>query len=198
MYLKKEIFLIALIILTASSCRRVSQLSQEDRLFIPYSGNEKLIFVSNHGGKDTISLSGFENYFSTEKPKGLSRNVNIEHYNLMYIFDSGYKPLEEDASKTYFIGLTARETKEIIVSFNLQNPNRQYFFWNSLNIDTFRNNKNPEDTITIENKHKNETEGNTSSQSNIKKMFWINTKGAVGFTLSNGEVWKLQEVQNDK
>ncbi len=186
-----------LIIFATSSCQRVENLKPSDKEFISYNGRETLRFVSKLGKVDSFTLKGYESYYSTERNSGIISKVHVEHYNLMYEF---VEPSEGKLikSKTYLVGLTAKEDEIAIVNFNLLDPSHNFYFWNSLRIDTLLSmprkslslgNSVKGDVVEIENKSR--THNSIFDSSGISKVYWSISSGLVGYLLRNNVEYLL-------
>ena len=194
------LFLLSLL-MTISACQRVFTLQEQEKKLLVYKGFERLIFESDKGEKDTIDLLGYEDYFTTERTQ--SRNkVKTEHYDLIGVHLDTREKLKDHLRRTFLVALTARETKQTVISFNLNFPGKKYFFWNAIDLDSFFALEDTtltvdgnifSDVVIIENMYEKE-KALANKQYYISQVFWSISKGFVGFVFSDKTVWQVENI----
>lgn len=204
MYMQKNrltVLSIFVVVTTAGvSCRNVVNLNDSAKNFVIYKGSERLIYSSSSNNTDTILLLGYQNYFTTEKPKNGFGKFFIEHYDLIassnYIKTSGFKNV---AAESFLIGVAARESKKVVISFNLVNPSKGYYFWNSFYFDSLST-FSDKDSLRLGGEFgklfmfKNLSKANYITPKNIDRIFWSDSIGIVGYVLFSGEMFKLRSI----
>ncbi len=199
----KRIFVILICGSCLFSCQSINTLSPERIAIIPYSGHEQLIYGSSLNNMDTIQLLGFRKYLTAENTGTFKNKKLIEHYNLHYQYQnrSDSKKDSTELSGTYLVALTARETNLTIISFNIADKEKGYFFWNALNFDSIKSSSTSvlfldngvklADVSRIKNLYNSNTQ-KLSDSTNISMIYWSLSKGLVGFVSGKNEIWKLK------
>ncbi len=190
------LFLLVLFSFFGLSCRKYSRLTKKERELIPYSGNETLLFDSDKQDTDTFFLTGYKNYFTTEKT-GKLKKIESEHYDLM-CFNSS------DSSDVYLAALTSRSSAGTFLSFNIHDLKKGYFFWNSINIDSVYQGQKISldirhhiysDVLVIGNMHEKKGDDSlsiTATENNISKIYWSKERGIIRFDLKDGTPWQIK------
>ncbi|MBO9200797.1 MULTISPECIES: hypothetical protein [Niastella] len=189
------IFVLTLLILSACDSDSGRRLSINSKKFIPYKGHEWLIFKSDQGEKDTIKLSGYEDFYTAVG--SVSHYTNYETYRLNCLWPL-HNAGDSLKSKKYLISVSVAQTGKTDVSFSYDDWSKYYHFWSNEDLDSiYKRNKEVvqigsnviADVVRIRNQ-----ELGTSAPTYMSIIYWSMTKGIIGFSLVNGTMWKLEKV----
>src|SRR5436190_8074493 len=75
-------FQIGIILLLLTSCSKTIKLSEDDFKWIPYKGNETLVFNSSTGDADTIFLVGTDQHSNPSDPLDVFP-TKLEHFTIL-------------------------------------------------------------------------------------------------------------------
>lgn len=197
--LKYKLFAALAILIIVASCKTVKRLSNDDRAWMPYKGNETLVYTSNFGDIDTVFLIGKDTSWHYPDPMfSLSKNEVLSVYSKfkdIYDDSGSYRYLQGtfvsikrtmNKSSELFIDLNAKDATyyrislirldslETVEPISLtvvdNNYNDVYVFLGEYYLDIFRERS---DFIT--------------------KVYWSKSAGVIRYEKDDGEYWELTQ-----
>lgn len=186
-----KLLFISSIVIAAVSCKSKYTLSKEDYKYLPYKGNETLVFQSNFSNSDTFCLTGYSTSLIKNNTKG--KEYLSERYTLNYNAQKKYKdPYASSLLNTYLF-MEAHNNKKIMAIITLWNTHvfENYIPLDSVNLITKGKmkilNQDINDIIEVPNLNKTEYKDSAA----ITKMYWSKSIGLVGYDKLSGENWRL-------
>ncbi|TNF43025.1 MAG: hypothetical protein EP311_04115 [Cytophagales bacterium] len=184
------------VVLVLTSCRETDRLSEEEHKWMPYKGNEILVFSSNTGDTDTI--------FFLEKDTVIAypeaQEVNGKTYEVVTIIcrhtdplqDGGYRYLEND-----FVELQKSKDKKARLHFNLSTKDANFYQLTGIIIDSLAQQKFT--SLTTKQKSYSDVyiiDGedwlNFKQRSDyVKKLYWSKSEGLVRYDKQDSVYWEL-------
>jgi hypothetical protein len=184
--------LIILVISTTLFCCRTYRIEKAYLSRIPYSGTEILVFESSQADKDTIFLTGSENFKTDSNYLTLFPNRE-EHYYIECECADPYSPNRRFINQS-LVSLFANENGETILSIRAILKNA-YFYDASFTIEEF--DRIPLSKIKIGSKEYTdvkivETKVKRKHDNYAIRFYWSVSEGFIGLDKENLE-WRLIE-----
>jgi len=192
--LKLALSFICLFIIT--SCGKTIKLSEKDFSWVPYKGNEILVFNSTTGETDTLFLLGVGRESVPSVPLDLFP-TNLDHFSIGAKHSDPSPPsgnhryLESD-----FFNLSVGEDKESYLSIHFTAKDAWFYggsFLDLKDLDTIKQ-------VTLETKAKRFTDiiilnpdsDEYSNRSNfITYLYWSKSQGLIRYDKKDGVYWEL-------
>jgi hypothetical protein len=182
-----------------TSCNKTVRLSKEDFRWIPYKGNETLVFKSNSGDIDTIFLTGTNRSTTPTDPLDMFPTY-VEHFT---IYSNRSDPSPPDGRHRYlegkaFVELEASKQKNnAYLSFYLTAKESWYYGnnrdWQLKTIDTLKGevlktkSKIYYDIITkVPDSHEY-----LDRSEFLTKVYWSKSEGLIRFDKKDSVHWEL-------
>ncbi len=190
-------FIIALLIIHfLTSCRETYRLSEKEHGWMPYQGNEILVFSSNTGDTDTIFLLKMDTLIAYPK----AQSVNGKTYEVVSIFcshtdplqDSGYRYIDND-----FVELKKSKDKIARLYFGLLTKDATFYRLTGIRIDSLAQ----LNFTSVTTKHKtyndvyviyDEDWLDFKQRSNyVTKLYWSKSEGLIRYDKQDSVYWEL-------
>jgi hypothetical protein len=195
----QKLITILLIILVFTSCERNNNLTTADYKWMPYSGNETLVFSSNNGGTDTIFFVKKDTLIATPD----APNPFGTTYQEVAIFCKHSDPSPPDGQhrylENYLFKIEKSKDKKARISFNILAKDAVFYKLSGLRIDSLSN----QTPMTFSTKGKtyndvyvvdDEDWLNFKQRSDyITKLYWSKSAGLIRFDKQNNIYWELTE-----
>jgi hypothetical protein len=181
------------------SCGKTIRLSEKDFRWIPYKGNETLVFNSNTGDTDTIFLTGTKRDTSPTDPLDMFP-TNLEHY---IISSTRSDPSPPSGNHRYlegsvFVELSASEKKNnAFLSFDLTTKDSWFYgnnsSWSLKTFDTLKGDvlqtkvKTYYDIIIVT----PDTDEYIDRSNFLTKVYWSKSEGLIRFDKKDSVYWEL-------
>jgi hypothetical protein len=168
------------------SCGKKHRLSQKDYLWMPYKGNEVLIFASNTGDTDSIFFLKKDTLIDYPEAQAINGNT----YEVVRIFAR-----HSDASRD-FIELKKSRDKKTRLHFNLSAKDAVFYRLTGVGIDSLS--QQAPASLTTESKTYNdvyiiddEDWLNFKQRSNyVTKLYWSKSEGLIRYDKQDGIYWE--------
>jgi len=187
------LFLVAAIV----SCSKHYRLKNEDLKYIPYKGNEVLVFQSDKGRMDTAFLKGMSNFNGCGDPLAISPNqCDGIRLNCTRTDPDNDRYLEGKQ----LVELVAAPNGETHISFDIVLKGSWFYSTDSYSLSEF--DKMPNTELTIDNKvYKDVKVFEASDYANqyeqrenyAERFYWSVGKGLLGLDRRD-EKWRLIEI----
>lgn len=196
--MKKQIGLILFPLLFLLSCEKTKRLSESDRLWMPYKGNETLVFKSNTGDTDTIFLIRKDTLWGYPDP-ALSTNK----YEESAIFSKHSDPsliANHRYLESYFLTIKKTISGKAELVIGLSAKDAVFYRLSSIKTDSLSR-INPK-TFTTTNRQYNDVYiieaedyvGNFYERSNfVPKLYWSKSCGLIRYDKKDGVFWELEQ-----
>jgi hypothetical protein len=181
------------------SCGRHYELSANDDKWMPYSGNEILVFNSNNGETDTIFF--LKKDISTAYPE--AQNPFGTTYEEISIFCRHSDPDPPDGQHRYlenpFVELGKSKDGNARLHFDLYAKDATFYRLSGLKIDSLAD----QTPITFQTKYRaykdvyvidDEDWLNFKQRSDyVTKLYWSRSEGLIRYDKQNGIYWELEK-----
>jgi hypothetical protein len=189
-------FFIALFTISfLTSCRGAYRFSEKEYEWMPYKGNETLVFNSNTGNTDTIFLLKKDTAIAYPEAQA----INGKAYEVVSIFcrhtdplQSGYRYLKND-----FVELHKSTDKKARLHFELATKDANFYRLTGIKIDSLAQQqftsltttrKTYNDVYVID----DEDWLNFTQRSDyVTKLYWSKSEGLVRYDKQDGVYWEL-------
>jgi len=179
-----------------TACRGTYRLSGEEHEWMPYKGNETLVFSSNTGDTDTIFLLKKDTLIAYPEAQA----INGRTYEVVSIFcrhtdplrDGGYRYLDNT-----LVELQKSKDKKARLHFSLSTKNANFYRLTGIRIDSLAQQK----FTSLTTKHKtyydvyiieDEDWFNFKQRSNyVTKLYWSKSEGLIRYDKQDGVFWEL-------
>ena len=190
-------FITALLIISfLTSCRRTYKLSDNDYSWMPYKGNETLVFTSNTGKTDTIFFLKKDTLIAYPEAQAL----NGKTYEVVRIFCRHTDPLKEGGYRyldNNFFELKKSKEKKARLYFNLSTKDANFYRLTGIRIDSL----NQENFSSLATKHKTYNDVyviddqdwlNFRQRSDyVTKLYWSKSEGLIRYDKQDSVYWEL-------
>lgn len=197
--MKNQSIIFILFILFLLSCGRVTHLSEKDYSWMPYKGNETLVFKSNTGEMDTIFLIRKDTLWGLPDPA-----LSVSEYEIAAVFSKHTDPNVQDGShrylNNYFIQIKKNMTKKAELVIDLSAKDAKFYRISTIKIDSLDKIKSV--VLRTPNRQYNDVYeiagedylGWLSRRSNfVEKLYWSKSCGLIRYNKKNGEFWELMD-----
>lgn len=182
------------------SCSWKKHLSKKDYEWIPYKGNEILIYNSNLGNRDTIFLLKKDTIWNYPDAQSLFGS----DYEMVSIFCKHSDSVIQDKSVQYlendFCSIQKTKNGHTILTVNLLTKDAVFYRLSLINLDSL----DRVDPIILKTKQKQyddvfiikgeDYSGSFHKRYNfVTKIYWSKTKGLVRYDKGNNNYWELAE-----
>jgi hypothetical protein len=179
-----------------TSCSKTIRLTDKDFRWIPYKGNETLVFNSNTGDADTIFLLGTDRQTSPSDPLDVSP-TNLEHFTIGSRHSDPSPPSGNHRYlESIFLEVSASEEKSPYLTLDHTGKDAWFYgggFMNLKDLDTIKfvslstKLKTYNDIILLS------PESNEySDRSNfITKVYWSKSEGLIRYDKKDSVYWEL-------
>ncbi|HEX2847228.1 MAG TPA: hypothetical protein VHN59_11815 [Chitinophagaceae bacterium] len=195
--MKKNAFAFLFLSFIFISCGQSIKLSDEDYNWMPYTGNETLVFKSNTGETDTIYFIRKDTVWGMPDPA-----VSTNKYEIVGIFcrhSDGYTGSEKFRYlENYFLEIKKNMNKRAELVFGLATKNAKFYRLSSVKIDSLS--KVSPTSVTVSNNHYGDVYiieaedylGSLSSRSDyVTKLYWSKSKGLIRYDKQDSSYWEL-------
>ena len=179
------------------SCGKAHRLSPKDYLWMPYAGNETLVFSSNTGDTDTIFLLKKDTLIAYPEAQSLSGTT----YEIVSIFcrhsdasapDGNHRYLDND-----FVSLEKSKDKIARLHLHVSAKDANFYRLTGLRIDSLS--QQPTTSLAIKSKPYSdvyiidaEDWLNFKQRSNyVTKLYWSKSYGLLRYDKQDGIYWEL-------
>jgi len=194
--MKKHYILILFPVLILLSCGQTNKLSESDRLWMPYKGNEMLVFKSNAGDIDTIFFIRKDTLWGYPDP-ALSTNK----YEEVAIFSKHSDPYAIDGHRyleSYFLKIKKTISGKAELVIGLSAKDAKFYRLSPIKIDSL-NKVKPVTLQTTYGQHDDVYEIQTDdygkdfyNRSNfVTKLYWSKSSGLLRYDKKDGVYWVL-------
>jgi hypothetical protein len=181
-------FIIVLLTLSGiTSCRGTYRLSEKDHSWMPYKGNEILVFASNTGDTDSIFFLKKDTLIAYPEAQA----INGKTYEVVRIFAR-----HSNASRD-FVELKKSKHKNARLHFNLSAKDAVFYRLTGIRIDSLSQqaplslmtkSKTYNDVYIIE----DEDWLNFKQRSNyVTKLYWSKSQGLIRYDKQDAVFWEL-------
>ena len=183
-----KLIIALLTICVLTSCRGTFRLSDEEHEWMPYNGNERLVFASNTGDIDTIFFLKKDTLIAYPEAQAL----NGKTYEVVRIFAR----YSSGASKD-FVELQKSKDKKARLHFNLSTKDANFYRLTGIRIDSLAQ----QQFSSLSTKHKtyndvyvigDEDWLNFKQRSNyVTKLYWSKSEGLIRYDKQDSVYWEL-------
>ena len=184
--LKLYIALLTIFLLT--SCRGTFRLSEEEHDWMPYKGNETLVFASTAGDTDTIVFLKKDTLVAYPEAQAL----NGKTYEVVSIFARYSSGISNS-----FVQLQKSKDKKARLHFDLSTKEANFYRLTGVRIDSLAKQK----FTSLATKHKtyndvyvigDEDWLNFKQRSDyVTKLYWSKSEGLIRYDKQDGDYWEL-------
>ena len=136
--MKKKLILFLFSILFLVSCGQTNKLSEDDYKWMPYKGDETLVFASNKGDTDTIFLLNKDTVLAYAEPQ----SVNGIKYEVVSVFckhsDSNMPDGKHRYLKNNFLKIEKAKDNRAEISIRLSAKEAKFYRLSLIKIDSLR------------------------------------------------------------
>lgn len=193
----QKYFIALLTISLFASCHGTYSLSEKDLSWMPYNGNETLVFVSNTGEIDTIFFLQKDTLVAYHEAQA----INGKTYEVISIFcrhtDASPPISNHRYLNNIFVELQKSIDKKARLHFNLSAKDAKFYRLTGIRIDSL----SQEQPTSLETKFKtfndvyiidDEDWLNFKQRSNyVTKLYWSKSEGLIRYDKQDGVFWEL-------
>lgn len=193
---KRFIFLFFISVLLMS-CSRMNKLSKEDYTWMPYNGNETLLFKSNTGETDTIFLLQKDTLIAYPE----AQTLNGIEYEVVSVFCNNYGKNKKNLGRNYhFLQVQKAKDNRTELVFRLDAKDFSFYRLRPLKIDSlskinfiiFKTSYNKYDDVYII--HPDNYAMDFYNRSDfITKLYWSKSEGLIRFDKKDSVYWELEK-----
>lgn len=193
--MKNEIILLFFAIVCLMSCGRTYKLSEKDYKWMPYTGNETLVFKSNTGIEDTIFLLKKDTLLAYPEAQSLTGM----RYEVLSVSGKHTDPTEGEhrylENNLFLLNKAKDKLAELEISFSAEDAT--FYRSSKIKIDSL-NNEKPSMLQTQYSNYNDvyvfngEYELSYGKRSNfITKLYWSKSNGLVRYDKKDSVYWEL-------
>lgn len=192
----KHSILFLFILLFLASCNQTTHLSEEDYSWMPYKGEETLIFRSNQGATDTIFFIRKDTLWGYPDPT-LSTN-KYEETAIFSKHSDPYIPNGHRYLESYFMKIKKTMSKGAELAIDLSAKDAKFYRLSSIKIDSL--NKIAPLSFSTSNRQYDDIYlfssedylANFHERSNyVTKIYWSKSKGLIRYDKGDEVFWEL-------
>ena len=171
-----------------TSCRGTYRLSEEEHKWMPYKGNETLVFASTTGETDTILFLKKDTLIAYPEAQAL----NGKTYEVVSIFARNSSGASKD-----FVELQKSKDKKARLHFNLSTKDANFYRLTGIRIDSLAK----QQLMSLATKHKtyndvyvidDEDWLNFKQRSDyVTKLYWSKSEGLIRYDKQDSVYWEL-------
>ena len=191
-------FIIALLTISyLTSCHGTYRLTEEDHSWMPYKGNEILVYISNTGDTDTIFFFKKDTLIAYPEAQA----INGKTYEVVRVFcrhsdasppDSNHRYLDND-----FLELKKSKDKKARLHFDLLAKDANFYRLTGIRVDSLAH--QPPTSLVTKTKTYNDVYViddeewlNFKQRSNyVTKLYWSKSEGLIRYDKQDGVFWEL-------
>jgi hypothetical protein len=186
-----QIFTLVYISLLFTSCGTTYRIEKTEYDYIPYNGNEVLVFESNNYETDTIILKQYKGW---DKPSRYPYRVTFEKYEKFGIELIHSNSLLNNSAPDFLIELRAFNWKGLRIDLRTKSKNDNYINKTRLTKAEFDN--IPSNEILINEKLYSDVKiilGDIPKNGTIEvtQFYWSKKYGLLGWDMNNSK-WRLR------
>lgn len=199
--MKKQHILFLFPLLFLLSCERIVKLSEEDYSWMPYKGNETLVFKSSTGETDTIFFIRKDTLWGLPDPA-----LSTSKYEIAAIFCKHLVPYLQNGKppnsyfEYYFLKLKKTMSKKAELVIDLSTKDAKFYNLRPIKIDSL-NKVNPVSFRTSYEQYNDiyiigydDYANDFYNRSNfITKIYWSKSKGLIRYDKKDGVYWELMK-----
>ena len=192
-----KFFIAFLIISFLTSCRGTYRLSDKDYSWMPYKGNETLVFTSNTGDTDTIFFLKKDTLIAYPEAQAL----NGRTYEVVRIFCRHSDPSPPDGNHRYldnnFVELKKSKDKKARLHLDFSAKDAWFYRLDGIRIDSLDKVK----PVSLQTRNKTYNDIyiiddvdwlNFKQRSNyITKAYWSKSEGLIRYDKQDSAYWEL-------
>lgn len=179
-----------------TSCRETFRLSEKDHDWMPYKGNEIIVFSSNTGDSDTIFILKKDTAIAYPE----AQSINGKTYEVVSIFCRHTDPLPEGGYRyldNNFVELKESKDKNARLHFNLSTKDANFYRLTGIRIDSLAHQK----FASLKTKQKTYSDIyiiddedclNLKQYSDcVTKLYWSKSEGLIRYDKQDSVYWEL-------
>ncbi|MBY0477752.1 MAG: hypothetical protein K2Q24_08890 [Chitinophagaceae bacterium] len=180
------------------SCEEINKLSESDRLWMPYKGNETQVFKSNIGETDTIFFIRKDTLWGYPAP-----TLSTNKYEELVIFSKHSDPSMSNGHRYlehYFMKIIKTMSRKAELVINLSAKDAKFYRLSAIRIDSLKK-VIPinfataygfyDDVYLISGE---DFIGTFQERSNyVTKIYWSKSKGLIRYDKKDSIYWELKE-----
>ncbi len=195
--MKKQFVLFVSLLLLLVSCGRTNRLSEEDYSWMPYKGNETLVFKSNKGEFDTIFFIRKDTLWGLPDPV-----LSTNKYEIAAIFCKHSDPNvitgKNRYLEGYFLKIKKTMTKRAELFVDLSAKDAKFYRLTPIKIDSLSKIKplilqtfdgKYDDVYILESEDYLETFSDRSNY--VIRLYWSKSNGLIRYDKNYGVYWEL-------
>jgi hypothetical protein len=179
------------------SCEWRYKLSEKDYKWMPYVGNEVLVFNSNSGDTDTIFFLKKDTLIAYPE----AQSLNGKTYEVVSIFCRHSDAWSPDGTHRYldnnFVELEKSKDKKTRLNFNLSAKNAHFYRLRGIQVDSLS--RQPPTSLVTKLKTYNDVyviDGEDwlnfkERRDYVTKIYWSKSEGLIRYDKQDGDFWEL-------
>lgn len=197
--MKKNVILFCVAVLFLVSCGRLNKLSEEDYSWMPYMGNETLVFKSNIGETDTIFLLKKDTGMVYAEPQSLN-GIKYEMVSVFYKHSDSKNPPHNKPRylENHFLEIEKSKDNRAEINIMLSAKDAHFYRLSKIKIDSLSKIRpvtlqtsfgQHDDVYVIEGE---DYLGSFFQRSNfVTKLYWSKSSGLVRYDKKGDVYWEL-------
>lgn len=196
--MKMQFISFCFVVLALMSCGQTNKLSEKDYSWMPYNGDETLVFKSNTGKTDTIFLLKKDTLLAYPEAQSLNGIKCEEAVIFCKHSDPDASKNEHSYLKNYFFKIGMSKDRTAVMNIMLSAEDAKFYRLSPIKIDSLAkidpvalNTPYAEynDVYVLEGE---DYSGNFSQRSNfVTKLYWSKSGGVVRYDKKDGIYWEL-------
>jgi hypothetical protein len=196
--MKNQLFLFLFSTSFLMSCGHTNKLSEEDFKWMPYNGNETLVFKSNTGDTDTVFLLKKDTLLAYPE----AQSANGTKYEIVTIFCKHSDPNMPSSKHRYlknnFLEIGKAKDNRTKINVLLSAKDAKYYKLSAIKIDSL-NKETPSTLLTQYGQYDDvyifnseDYLGNLRQRNNfITKVYWSKSNGLIRYDKKDTVYWEL-------
>ncbi|HMR85741.1 MAG TPA: hypothetical protein PKE30_21510 [Niabella sp.] len=195
--MKKQLILFLLSLLFLVSCGQTNKLSEEDYSWMPYKGDETLVFKSNLEETDTLFILKKDTLLAYPEAQAL----NGIKYEEVSVFCNHFGRNNRNTGRSYYFFKVQRaKDNRTELAFDLSAEGAGFYRISSVKIDSLSN----VNLVSVETSYgkyddvyiiyPDDYGKDFYNRSNfVSKLYWSKTRGLVRYDKKGGVYWELMK-----
>lgn len=198
--MRMKALFICMCIFSLISCGQMNSLSPGELEWMPYKGNENLVFNSNSNGADTIFLLKKDTLIAYPE----AQKINGIKYEVVSVFcqHSDLGPMKDELSyiESNFLELKKNINNHATLAIYLKTKDAFYFSVEGSRIDNLKNTP----PLVFQTRYDRYNDvymlqavdhlGISDRSEYVTKVYWSKSKGLIRFDKKDGTYWELAQV----
>ncbi|MBN8864819.1 MAG: hypothetical protein J0H92_15710 [Sphingobacteriales bacterium] len=193
--MKKQLISFVLYSLILASCGKLNRLSEEDYSWMPYNGDETLVFKSSTGEIDSIFLIKKDTLLAYPE----AQSINGVKYEEVAVFCNHYRQDNQNVGRSYYLFKVqkAKDNRAELV-FDLSTKGNKFYRLLPVKIYSLRK----ESPVSLETSfgkyndiyiiYPDDNAKDFYQLSNfVTKLYWSKSQGLIRFDKKDGVFWEL-------